>query len=130
MFFFTPLTIEEIKKFQKEESVFDDNSIYFQEKRYPVPESLIKLIKEMDESSLLRGTHYTRGTTEDIQKDLSEYGMEDISSQGAKHTRDAIFWTCPQCGEKYLAIAENWCVKQYTDNGENWIVCREKCAHE
>ncbi|MBE7033318.1 MAG: hypothetical protein E7406_03730 [Ruminococcaceae bacterium] len=130
MFFFTPLTIAEIQNYQKEQCLFDNNSIYFKGEKYPVPNTLINLMREMEERNILHGTHYTRGTTEEIQKDLAKFGMEDISSQGAKNTRDAIFWTCPQCGKKYLAIAENWCVKQYTENGENWIVCREICGHE
>ena len=38
-------------------------------------------------------------------------------------------WTCPECGEKFEAVAENWCVKQYTEDGKQIIVCRENCGH-
>lgn len=35
---------------------------------------------------------------------------------------------CPGCGNVYEAIADNWIVRQYHDDGHMWIVCKEKCG--
>lgn len=127
MFFNTPLRKEYVKAFQKGDGEFIDNTIYFKDKEYYISnEQLTDLIlkaRNMD-------TFDIEVNVDHMEKELADFDMGILHPRGAKKTRDAIFWTCPQCGKKYLAIAENWCVKQYTDNGDNWIVCREICGHE
>lgn len=35
---------------------------------------------------------------------------------------------CPECGGYYEATADNWVIKQYHQDGQMWIVCKEKCG--
>lgn len=130
MFFYTDLSEKNIGKYFKGNRKISENSLDFNNKQYPVPLSLIELIREINESPNTYDTLDMKTVVNSMKIELSSFNMENLSSKGAEQTNKKLFWTCPQCGEKYLAIAENWCVKQYTDNGENWIVCREKCAHE
>lgn len=127
MFFNTPLRKEYVKAFQKGDGEFTNNTIHFKDKEYYISNeqlsNLILKVRNMD-------TFDIEVNVDHMEKELADYDMGILHPRGAKKTRDAIFWTCPQCGKKYLAIAENWCVKQYTENGENWIVCREICGHE
>lgn len=41
---------------------------------------------------------------------------------------ESTSFKCPECGNIYEAIASNWIVKQFYEDGEFWIVCREKCG--
>lgn len=128
MFFYTPLRKEYVGDFFREQGSYDDKHIYFHSKKYPVPKSLISLIKEMRESDGLYDTLDVETMVGHMKIDLAKYNMGNLSSKGAEKTTKTIFWTCPQCGEKYLAIADNWCVMQYTSGGEHWVVCRDNCA--
>ena len=130
MLFYTPLSQSKIGVFFKTKHQFDENNIYFDGEKYSVPQSLILLLKEMQaqESNYLTldiKTHITK-----MRIDLAEFNMENLNSKDADKTTETIFWSCPQCGEKFLAIAENWCIKQYTEDGDNWVVCKENCGYE
>lgn len=35
----------------------------------------------------------------------------------------------PQCSKEYEAVVDNWCAKQFRENGKFWIVCR-RCGEE
>lgn len=133
MLFSVPLSMNDIGRFHKEKGKYSKNKIYFEGETYDAPASLISLIEEMYVTNLFFETNDITSTVNRMKKELSDYDMGTLTAKkkdgGAKATRDAIFWACPQCGEKYEAVAENWCVKQYTPNGENWVVCRENCAN-
>lgn len=130
MIFYTRLSEKNIGKYFKGDMAHDDCSIFFKNNRYFVPKSLINLINEIHGSPKAYETLDVKTAIDSLKDDLSSLNMSNLSSKGAEKTTKTIFWTCPQCGREYEAIAENWCVKQYTENGENWIVCRERCAHE
>ena len=130
MFFYTPLRIEYIGDYWKIGLPVEDNAIIFNGKMYNVPLSLIELITEIRESGLIDDPMDMKTILDNLRNELAEFNMGKLDSTGAKKTRDTIFWTCPQCGNIFEAIAENWCVKQYTEDGENWVVCREYCAYE
>lgn len=56
------------------------------------------------------------------QQNDSQFGVDENDIK-------IMFWTCPQCGKKFEAIADNWCVKKFSEEGKNWVVCRENCGH-
>lgn len=130
MFFYTTLSEKNISKYFRGNRKVIGNALEFNNKLYSVPTSLIDLIIEMNANPEKYDTLDMKTAVENIKADLDSFNMRNLSSKGAEKTNEIIFWTCPQCGKKYLAVAENWCVKQYTSNGENWIVCRETCEHE
>ena len=129
MICYTGLSMTEIGEIKKEHIDYDSNIVSYYGKESDLPEKLIAFIRE-NESILFDESFDMKTTIEKMREDLAEYGMDKLTATDGKATRKALFWTCPQCGEQFEAVAENWCVKQYTENGENWIVCREYCGHE
>ena len=134
MYFYTPFSIKEIGKWQKNDCQFDDDKLFFKDEEYSIPRSLLDLIEEMRTSGLYYDAHDVVSTHHQLRCDLEKYEMGEITSKGADDTRKRIFWSCPQCGRKFEAIADNWCVMRYTDENkewvQNWVVCREYCANE
>ena len=129
MMYYTSLSMEEIGKLRIGNVDFINRKIRFGKKENDVPKALVDLIHGMQLSGEFEKTYDIMTTIEQMRKELSQYGLDNLKSTDGKETRKATFWKCPQCGCEYEAIAENWCVKQYTDGGENWVVCREKCGN-
>lgn len=62
-------------------------------------------------------------------EEINEQSPVRLNLQEEETVAGIVFWRCPECGEKFEAVAENWCVKQYTENSKQIIVCRENCGH-
>ena len=129
MIYYTEFSMTEIGEIQREHIDYSSRSISYCGKESVLPEKLMAFIQK-NESILFDESFDMTTTIEKIREDLAEYGMDNLTATDGKETRKALFWTCPQCGKQFEAVAENWCVKQYTQDGENWIVCREYCGHE
>ena len=129
MIYYTEFSMTEIGEIQKEHIDYSSRSISYCGKESVLPEKLMAFIQK-NESILFDESFDMTTTIEKMREDLAEYGMDNLTATDGKETRKALFWTCPQCGKQFEAVAENWCVKQYTQDGENWVVCREYCGHE
>lgn len=58
-----------------------------------------------------------------------EFDFENLRPKDIKETRKKSFHQCPQCGQSFEAVIENWCGMQYNETGEIWIVCKE-CGND
>ncbi len=129
MILYSPFSNAEIGQFQIDDVDFINNTIYKDGEAYAVPVSLINLIYDMHSTGILYEPHDVMSTINRLRKDMATHGLGKLTAKDGKETRKTLFWACPQCGHEYEAIAENWCVKQYREDGENWVVCRKRCGH-
>lgn len=129
MLYYTDFSKEEIKNLKFDDVDFIDYTINLG-KKVNIPKSLIKLIADMHKKGLLEQTYDIDACIEQMKKELKEYGINNFKPKDVAETKKLIYWRCPQCGRSYEAIADNWCVCQYTDTGNYWIVCRENCGNE
>ncbi len=130
MMYYTSLSMAEIGKIKLDNLDPVTNTLCYKKKKNPIPKSLINLIQTMHYTGEFDKPHDIMSTIKQMRKELAENGLEKLTATDGRETRKTTFWKCPQCGYEYEAIAENWCVKQYTENGENWVVCRERCGNE
>lgn len=130
MMYYTTLSMDEIGRFKIDYFHPENNTISYGKKENKIPKSLAALIQKMHATGEFNNLRDPKSIIDKMKKELKKRGVANLTSTDGNETRKTTFWKCPQCGEEYEAIAENWCVKQYTDNGENWVVCRERCANE
>ena len=91
-----------------------------------IPRYLGKLILEME----MQHKHGfdLKTYVEQMKDDLRPFGIENFKRSDLKSTREKKFFTCPQCGNKYEATEDNWCLKRFVEGQDFWIVCKERCS--
>ncbi len=132
MIYYTDFTDEEIKNVKIEDVNHMDCSIQNKDasKKIHVPSHLIELIDKMNERGIFGCSFDIVAYIGQMREELKSLNIQNFNVKDGIATRRKTFCECPQCGNKYEMIADNWCVIQYTENGAFWIVCREKCGRE
>ena len=83
------------------------------------------IIKEMKKKELF---HFdTRTYVEQLKVELKKCGVENFKRSDLERTRKERFQICPQCGKRYEALPENWCLREFGERKELWIICRGCC---
>ncbi|PJI06552.1 MULTISPECIES: site-specific integrase [Clostridium] len=122
MVYYDIMNLNELKMLKKYSFDKENREIILKNKKIKIPSHLISLAERLQ-----KGFNVDE-LIKEIKKELREKNMvENFKYIDITKTRDFAFITCPECGKKYEAIAENWCVKQYYNGGNHWIVCR-KCG--
>lgn len=128
MFYYTQFNKEELKKITYSDFDIIDSSISFQGKKAYVPNNLVNIIEKIKDDPILARNYDVDYLIEQMKEELKKYGIMNFKPKDLTETRNAVYWRCPQCGSEYEAIIDNWCAKQYTEDGNLWIVCRENCG--
>lgn len=128
MFYYTQFNKEELKKITYSDFDIIDSSINFQGKKAYVPNNLVNIIEQLKDDPILTRNYDFDYLIEQMKEELKKYGIMNFKPKDLTETRNAVYWRCPQCGSEYEAVIENWCAKQYTEDGNLWIVCRENCG--
>lgn len=91
-------------------------------------QTIVEKIKDTDE---FNDPYYKQGFSKSkLYRLLQDNGFnraiksKDVNTAFEENTS----FKCPGCGGRYEATASNWIIKQYYDDGELWIVCKEKCG--
>lgn len=130
MFYYTQFNKEELKKITYSDFDIIDSSISFQEKKAYVPNNLANIIEQLKDDPILTRNYDFDYLIEQMKEELKKYEIMNFKPKDLTETRNAVYWRCPQCGSEYEAVVGNWCAKQYTEDGDLWIVCREKCGRD
>lgn len=130
MVYYTGISLKDFRAlnyglFNKEQGEF----ILKNNKRIKVPLHLIPIVERLKNEWFFNANKDYAELINEIKKELREDGIvENFKySDIIKTAEETAFIKCPECGEKFEAIANNWCVKQYYASGQHWIVCR-KCG--
>ncbi len=94
-------------------------------------EKLKQIVERIKNTEEFTNPRYKQGFSKKVlYEKLKEKGFNrPIKSSDINETFDrSTSFKCPGCGNVYEAIAENWIIKQYHENGQLWIVCKEKCG--
>lgn len=105
-----------------------DNSFKLKNKKIYVSDSIAKLVDELKESKVLNQSYDVVWIIEGMKADFKKLGVENLKIKDIQETRKKLCWRCPQCGEYFEAVADNWCACKYTEEGKYWIVCKENCG--
>ena len=128
MFYYTTFNKEDLKKITYSDFDIIDSSITFNGKKEYVPDKLVDIIEKLKNAPILTRTYDVDHIIEQMKEELKKFGITNFKPKDLIETRKAVYWKCPQCGSKYEAIVDNWCAKQYTIDGNLWIVCRRNCG--
>lgn len=128
MFYNTKFNKEDLKKITYSNFDIIDRSFNFNGKKEYVPSKLADIIEKLKNDPILTRNYDVDYIIEQMKEELKKYGVMNFKPKDLIETRKAVYWKCPQCGSEYEAIIDNWCAKQYTENGNLWIVCRKKCG--
>ena len=123
----TDLTSKEIGELNYNNFVFKyegDEITYFLETNdiRSIPKSLYEIATKMNQNSLFNFD--TQTYVSQMKIELKELGVINFKRSDLDKTRETRFMSCPQCGQKYEAVPENWCLRNFYDEGQLWIVCR------
>ena len=131
MMLFTDLTSKDIgglqyKDFQFSKMIEQEKCILqWNDEQIILPQKLGLIIKEMDKKTLF---HFdTRTYVEQLKEELKLCGVHNFKRSDLEKTREERFQICPQCGKRYEALPENWCLREFGERKELWIICRECC---
>lgn len=130
MFYYTQFNKEELKNITYSDFDIIDSSISFQGKKAYVPKNLANIIEQLKDDPILSRSYDFDYLIEQMKEELKKYEIMNFKPKDLTETRNAVYWRCPQCGSEYEAVVGNWCAKQYTEDGDLWIVCREKCGRD
>ncbi len=126
MKYYTSFSDEEIKNLTLENVDIDNCTIIIDDCVETVPAKLINTIVELNSRGRLGKlnnitTYFNKRNLKPIFQQL---GVSNIKSKDiTKETKEKLSFRCPQCGNEYEAIVDNWCAVQYVENGQLWIVC-------
>lgn len=129
MFYETGITDDELAKLKYNNFDIVSRSFEVDGKKIKVSHKLANIIETIRNSKVFKNNYYAITLLEHIKEDLQELGIENINPQDFKKTRKNMMFKCPQCNKEYEANVENWCAKQFRNDGEFWIICRV-CGEE
>lgn len=125
MKYYTDFDDEQIQSLTMKNVDISNRTITIDEKSVVVPESVINNIIEIDRSNRLGELAGVKQYFIYLKPVFEELGFKNIKPKDITlETKKRLSFTCPQCGNEYEAIVENWCAVQYTESGAFWIVCR------
>jgi len=130
LLYYTDITTEEIIDLKYSDFDTLDNSFNIGERKIFVPNSMVELISSLRDEPILSRKFYIDHIVKNMKQELKEVGISNFKPKDMQKTHELLFLRCPQCGCKYEAVVDNWCARQFTDNGKFWIVCREKCGKD
>lgn len=128
MLYYTDFTKDEITKITYANYDTIDHSFRYNKKHEYIPLDLSLLVEQAKHLPILNSKSDIGSVMEEMKEELKEYNIDNFKPKDLTATKEMTFWKCPQCGSKYEATIENWCAKQFTDDGELWIVCKRKCG--
>lgn len=130
LLYYTDITTDEIIDLKYSDFDTFDNSFNIGGRKIFVPNSMVELISCLRDAPILSRKFYIDHIVKNMKQELKEVGISNFKPKDMQKTHELLFWRCPQCGCKYEAVVDNWCARQFTDNGKFWIVCREKCGKD
>lgn len=128
MLYHTNANIEDLRQCNIKNFDLDSHSFTLRSKIIIVPESLLPIIDMVKDDSEYFNSD--RDYNELIRVMKSKLAIKGLRHQSFKpidirKTREEVsFLKCPECPNSYEAVAENWVIKQYSKEGEKWIVCK------
>lgn len=128
MFYYTQFTKEDLKNITYSDFDVIEGSFNYNGRKEYVPDNLISVIEQLKEEPILTRYYDVDYIIEQMKEDLRKHGVMNFKPKDLIATRQNVFWKCPQCGSQYEATVDNWCAKQYTEDGNLWIVCRKNCG--
>lgn len=92
---------------------------------------LKEIIEKIKDTEEFKNPYYKQGFSKSKLYDALKnngFGRAIKSSDVTTSFKEKTSFKCPSCGGIYESTAVNWVIKQYYDNGELWIVCKENCG--
>lgn len=90
-----------------------------------VPDSIIRNILTLYNQRKLNKLPHVNQFVSNLKPFFAKIGFENFKAKDITETKDKLLLRCPQCGNEFEAIIDNWCAIQYAENGKLWIICRE-----
>lgn len=106
-----------------------DRSFDFNGKKIVVSPNLANIIQKVKNTKIFTNKYYIMTLLEHIKDDLANIDINNINPRDLKKTRKNMMFKCPQCNKEYEAVVDNWCAKQFRNDGRFWIICRA-CGEE
>jgi len=128
MLYYTNFTKDDITKITYANYDAIDHSFRYKKKHEYISSDLALLVEQAKRLPILNTKSDIGSIMDEMKEELREYNIDNFKPKDLTATKEKTFWKCPQCGSKYEATIENWCAKQFTDEGELWIVCKRKCG--
>lgn len=128
MLYYTNFTKDDITKITYANYDAIDRSFHYKKKHEYISSDLALLVEQAKHLPILNTKSDIGSIMDEMKEELREYNIDNFKPKDLTATKEMTFWKCPQCGSKYEATIENWCAKQFTDDGELWIVCKRKCG--
>jgi len=126
MRYYTAFEKHQIKTLSLAENVdIQTNTISFGDETIQVPPEVVENIIALDKAKRLGNLLNIDQYIKNMRPILEEYDFENVRLKDIKETSRKCFFECPQCGRRFEAIVDNWCGRQFNENGKIWIVCRE-----
>ena len=127
------IRFEDLKKYNKSTFLQDENSfISPSKKKIHLSKKLQLTVNEIIETDEFANPIYRHGySIEKFRELLTENNIarHNIESRDINESYNKnLSFKCPECGKYYEATAENWIIKQYHQDGNMWIVCKEVCG--
>ncbi len=126
------IRFEDSKKYS--EKAYDRTNFRFKtnnNKYITLSDKLINLVKQIENTDEFKNTRYKHGFSKEVLfAKLDENGFKRAlkSSDVNEALEKSNSFRCPECGHIFEAIADNWIVKRYNEDGNLWIVCKEYCG--
>ena len=128
MLYYTNFTKDDIEKITYANYDAIDHSFHYKKKHEHISSDLALLVEQAKHLPILNRKSDIGSIMDEMKEELREYNIDNFKPKDLTATKEMTFWKCPQCGSTYEATIENWCAKQFTDDGELWIVCKRKCG--
>lgn len=126
MRYYTNFENHQIKTLSLTENVdIQTHTIRFEDEISQVPPEVIENIIALDKAERFGNLLTVNQYIKNMRPILEEYDFENIRPKDIKETRKKCFFECPQCGRSFEATVDNWCGRQYNEDGKIWIVCKE-----
>lgn len=126
MRYYTNFENHQIKTLSLLENVdIQEHAIIFEGESSRVPSEVIDNIIALNNANRLGNLLTVNQYIKNMRPIFEEFDFENIRPKDIKETRKNCFLKCPQCGRKFEAVIDNWCGRQYSEDGKIWIVCRE-----
>ena len=90
-----------------------------------VPDSIIRNILTLYTQRKLNKLPHVNQFVSNLKPFFEKIGFENFKAKDITETKKKLLLRCPQCGNEFEAIIDNWCAIQYAENGKLWIICRE-----
>lgn len=127
--FYLGLTRQDIQNINYECFDLIEGVLKYSGKVFVLNDNILKLVKKLDADGYFDTSQNVDYTVDKMKRVLADVGITNFKYKDVNKTREMMLFRCPQCGNLYEAVADNWCVAQYVKAGNMWLVCRERCGN-